>query len=186
MRDINSNDYYFLNTDIDGFLEHAISSLFPHTWYEKYSDSAFTSTGTAEIFTFPTDMNRLTELEAIDSEGRSQGQILGWEVRGRKLLFKEAPPSGTTIRAWYESRFQKLSEVPSMWDKHLLNVMRLQAYETMEADRSKYYKYQSTVNPEGGNLPSLDRVVGRIEQQVRLRLNELRRVRKPASINLTS
>ncbi len=37
--------------------------------------------------------------------------------------------------------------------------MRLDAYETFEADRSRYYKYTTTTNPEGGNLPSMRRVI---------------------------
>lgn len=184
MRDTNSNDYFFTNDDLDFFLTHAIGRLWPITWTETYSDSAFVPNGTTKIFNFPTGVTRVNSLELIDSGGVTQGILLNWKVRGRTLIFEEAPSSGLTIRAWLEKMFLSLSEVPDVWDSHILNLMKLQAYEMMEADRSKYYKYTSTVQPEGGSLPSLDKIIVRLERQITNREIQLKRSRRPANIRL--
>lgn len=184
MRDINSNSYFFNQEDLDFFQEQAVARLWPLTWFETYSDTAFVPTGSTKIFTFPVGVTRVNGLEFLDQDGVNIGRSIGWQVRGKMILFDDHPPSSLTIRAWVEKMFTKFSEVPEVWDSHLLNIMRLQAFETMEADRNKFYKYNSVAKPEGGNLPSLDRIITRIEAQISKRENQLRRVRKPATIKL--
>lgn len=185
MRDTNSNNYFFTNDDLDFFITHAIDRLWPFTWFETRSDTMVVPDGSTEIYTFTVGVTRLNDLEFLDSSGNNLGKVVSWQVRDRNVIFDTAPKSGITVRAWIEKRFLKLSEIPELWDGHLINIMRLQAWETLEADRSKYYKYTSVAQPEGGNLPSIDRIITRLENQIRIRENQLRRVRKPASIHLT-
>lgn len=184
MRDANSNNYYFIREDIDFFLEQAIARLWPITWQEQYSDTAFVPDGTTKIFNFPVGVTRVNSLEIIDSSGVNVGTSIPWRVRGKMVIFDNAPDSNLTIRAYIEKMFTKLSEVPSVWDSHILNIMRLQAFETMEGDRSKFYKYNSVAKPEGGNLPSLDKIIARIEGQIKMRENQLRRVRTAGTMKL--
>lgn len=184
MRDTNSNNYFFTADDLDFFLEQAISKLWPITWFETYSTTDFVPDGTTKIFTFPVGVTRVNSIDNVDSQGVTLEQIVNWKVRGRMLIFDQAPASGTIMRVWEEKMFIKLGEIPFIWDSHILNLMRLQAFETLEADRSKYYKYNSIAKPEGGNLPSLDRIITRIETQIKLREAQLRRVRRPAFIKL--
>lgn len=184
MRDTNSNNYFFNSTDLDFFLDQSVSRLWPITWFETYSDTAFVPDGTTKIFTFPIGVTRVNDLDFIDSNGNNVGKTDKWRVRNKTIVFESAPPSGYTIRAWVEKRFVKLSEIPEIWDSHILNIMRLQAYEMLEADRSIYYKYNSIANPEGGNLPLISKIIERIESQIKLRENQLRRVRAPGTMNL--
>ena len=184
MRDTNSNNYFFTQEDLDFFEEQAVAKLWPITWFETYSDTAFVPSGSTKIFTFPVGVTRVNALEFLDQDGINIGRSIGWQVRGKMVLFDDSPPTSVTIRAWIEKMFTKLAEVPEVWDSHLLNIMRLQAFETMEADRNKFYKYNSVAKPEGGNLPSLDRIITRIEAQIAKRENQLRRTRKPASMKL--
>lgn len=184
MRDTNSNSYFFEQEDLDFFLEQAIARLWPITWFETYSDSYFVPSGNTKIFNFPVGVTRVNGLEFLDQDSINMGRIINFQIRGKMILFDDSPPTSVIIRAWVEKMFTKLAEVPEIWDSHLLNIMRLQAFETFEADRSKYYKYNSVAKPEGGNLPSLDRIVTRIEAQISKRENQLRRTRKPASIKL--
>ena len=185
MRDTNSNDYFFTDDDIEIFLDEVVTELYPMTYQEKYLDSMITPDGSTKVFTFSTGVTRLTDIELINSSGENQGSIKGWKIRERYVIFDEAPSSGNTIRCWVEKKFLRIAEVPEQWDGYILNKIRLKAYETFEADRSKYYKYNSVVKPEGGSLPSLDKVITRIEIQILKREKQMRRTRKPAEINLT-
>lgn len=185
MRDVNSNTYFFLNTDIDFFLQESVDGLWPTTWFETYDDSSFVPDGTTEIFSFPNGVTRISGIDILNDQGEKITSASGWSVRNRTLLFDNPIASGYTIRAWVEKKFTKLSECPSVWHAHILNKMRLRAYEMLEADRTTYYKYTTVTSPEGGNLPSIDKVITRLENQIRLREGQLKRVRKPTSIKLT-
>lgn len=184
MKDKNSNNYFFNQDELEFFLDQAIARLWPITWFETYSDTAFVPNSSTKIFTFPIGVTRVTYLDFLDSDGVNLGRLSSWKVRNKMILFDEAPPSNITIRAWVEKMFTKLAEVPEVWDSHLLNIMRLHAYETMEADRARFYKYNSIAKPEGGNLPSLDRIITRIEAQIQNRERQLKRTRAPANIKL--
>lgn len=185
MRDTNSATYFFLNTDIDFFLQESVDGLWPITWFETYDDSSFVPDGTTEIFSFPNGVTRISGIDILNDQGETITAASGYTIRNRTLIFNNPIASGYTIRAWVEKKFTKLSECPSVWYSHILNKMRLRAYEMLESDRSNYYKYTTIVSPEGGNLPSIDKVITRIENQIRLREAQLRRVRKPTSIKLT-
>lgn len=184
MRDTNASNYFFTADDLDFFETQAVQRLWPVTWFETYSDSYFTPDGTTEIFNFPVGVTRLNSIEVVDSSGQVTGKKLGYQVRGKILLFDDAPTSGTTLRAWVEKMFLDIAEVPEVWDTHILNLMKLQAYESLEADRSRYYKYNSVAKPEGGNLSNFNGIITRIESQIKLREAQLKRVRRPQSIKL--
>ena len=185
MRDTNSNNYFFTDDDIETFVIEAVEELYPITWVETYTDTMITPDSTTEAFAFSTGVTRINDIELINSSGDNQGAVKGWKIRGRYVVFDTAPSSGDTIRCWVEKKFVKVAEVPEQWDGYIMHKLMLKAYETLEADRSRYYKYTSVVKPEGGNLPSLDKVITRLEAQIQRQERLLRRVRKPAEINLT-
>lgn len=184
MRDTNSNNYFFNSDDLKFFEEQSIEDLWPITWFETYSDSFFTADGATEVFTWPIGTTRVNSIDRLDTNGRFIETLKNWRVRGRVLIFDAAPSTGYTYRVWHEKMFLKLAEVPAIWDTYILNLMRLRAYETLEADRGKFYKYNAVAKPEGGNLASINAIITRLEQQIRLRENKLRRVRRPAFMRL--
>lgn len=185
MRDTNSNNYFFTDDDIEIFLTETVEEMYPITWIETYDDSMVTPDDSTEIFTFGTGVTRVTGIEVINSDGENQGSVKGWQLRGRYVIFDHAPNSGNTYRCWVEKKFTKAAEIPEQWDGYVMNKLRLKAYETLEADRSRYYKYNSVAKPDGGNLPSIDKVIVRLEAQIQKQERLLRRVRKPVEINLT-
>lgn len=185
MRDTNTNNYFFTDDDIEIFLTETVEELYPITWIETYLDSMITPDSATEAFAFGTGVTRINDLELINSSGDNQGSIKGWKLRGRYVIFDTAPRTGDTIRCWVEKKFTKAAEIPEEWDGYILHKLMLKGYETLEADRSRYYKYTSVAKPEGGNLPSLDKVITRLEVQLQRQERLLRRVRKPAEINLT-
>lgn len=184
MRDTNSNNYFFSNDDVDFFEIQAVQRLWPITWFETYNDDDFVPDNTTEIFNFPVGVTRITGVDFLDSSGESLGRITKWNVRGRMLFFDSPPRTGITLRVWEEKMFTKLAEVPDIWDSHLLNLMMLQAYQMLEGSRSSFYKYNTVAKPEGGNLPSINAVITRLEAQIQRRESQLRRTRKPGFIKL--
>ena len=153
MRDTNSNNFFFNADDTDFFEIQAVQRLWPITWFETYDDTSFVPDNTTEIFNFPIGVTRISGVDFLDSNGNNLGRLVNWNVRGRMLIFDSAPLTGTVLRIWVEKMFIKLSEVPAIWDSHILNLMMLQAYQMLEGDRSAYYKYSSVIKPDGGSLP---------------------------------
>jgi len=183
MADTNSNNYYFTNDDISLFLNNSINKLYPHT-YSEVIDESLTSDNTTRKYNFPVGVFRINDLELIDSQGDVSGTPAGYNKRSRQIIFNYPLPSGYTIRLYCDKRYTKLAEVPEQFDDLILDLMRLEAYEVFEADRSQYYKYTTTVNPEGGNLPSIATVILRLEKSTKDRLNSLSRTRRPGQIRL--
>ena len=183
MRDTNSANYYFTNDDITTMLQLAIYKLFPHTWNEVI-DESLTTLAATEKYSFPIGVFRVNDIEYIDTNGEFYSNPKNWKVRARQIIFSDTPPSGYTMRLYADKKFSKLAEVPEQFDDLILDLMRQQAFETFEADRTKFYRYTTVANPEGGNLPSIKGVIERLEVTIPKRLNSLRRVRRPAEINL--
>lgn len=183
MRDTNSANYYFTNEDIDNYLVGAIGRLFPHT-YNEVIDESLTTLAATEKYNFPIGVNRVNDLELVDSSGQVYSRPRNWKVRARQIIFDNTPPTSYTMRLYADKMFQKLAEIPEFLDDLVLDFMRLQAYEDFEADRSKYHRYTTVVNPEGGNMPSIGRIIERLELTTQRRMNALRRVRRPAEIKL--
>lgn len=183
MRDTNSNNYFFTNDDIAGLRRDAIYSLYPATWFESI-DETLSTDGTTEKFSFPSGVTRVNDIEFLNSDGSAVSRPSGWKPRGNQIIFSYAPTNGYTIRLYVDKMFRSLAEVPEIFDEYILKKMMLDAYYIMEADRSKYYKYNSVTKSEGGNLASLRLTIQNLERTVEKRLNDLRRVRKPAMINM--
>lgn len=184
MRDTNSANYFFTNADLDTQLANAIKKLFPATFNETIDESLSTD-GTTMKFSFPVGVNRVNDIEFLNSSGEVTSRPRGWKLRARQIIFDNAPSSGYTLRLYCDKMFKKLAEVPDLFDDLILDLMVLEAYQTMEADRSKYYRYQAVARPEGGNLPSIKGVIERLEVTTKQRLNSLRRIRRPGEIKLT-
>ena len=177
MRDINSERYYFENTDITNMLQNAINKLFPATYMESIDETLTTLTNTRK-YSFPYGVFRVTDIEFLDSQGDVVGQAQGWSLRARQIVFNTVPQTGLVMRLYVEKPFRKLAEVPETMDDLILDLMQLEAYETFEADRTQYYKYTTVTNPEGGNLPSIARIIERLRATTEGRLNSQRRVRR--------
>src|SRR3990167_6899403 len=99
MRDTNSNNYFYLNTDIDFFLQEAVDTLWPITWFETYDDTSFVPNGTTEIFNFPNSVSRINDLDLLNSSGETVTGMSGWRIRNRTVLFFFPPPSRFSIPA---------------------------------------------------------------------------------------
>ena len=184
MRDTNLANYFFTNADIDTMLGNAIKKLFPHT-YNEVIDETLSTDGTTMKFSFPVGVNRVNDIEFLNSDGEVSGRPRNWKLRARQIIFDYAPSDNYTLRLYCDKMFKKLAEVPDLFDDLILNLMVLEAYQIMEADRSKYYRYQAVARPEGGNLPSIKGVIERLEVTTKQRLNSLRRIRRPSEIKLT-
>jgi len=183
MRDINSENYFFTNDDITSFLQNSIYKLYPHT-YNEVIDETLTPGATTYKYAFPNGIQRINDIYYVDSQGNVVGKPNGWSIRAKQIIFDFPPSTGYTFRIYADKMFQKLAEVPEFLDDLILDLMRLQAYEDMEADRSKYYRYTTVTQPDGGNIPSISRVIERLSATTKDRLNALRRVRRPSDIRL--
>jgi len=184
MRDTNPANYFFTNDDISMYLQLAIYKLYPHTYNEVIDESLSPLVNTWK-YSFPTGVQRVNNIEFLDTAGNVVFSPRSWTIRAKQIIFSGLPPTGYVMRLYADKMFQKLAEIPEFLDDLILDLMRLQAYEDMEADRSKYYKYTTNVNPEGGNIPSISRIIERLQQTTNSRLQSLRRVRRAADIKLT-
>lgn len=183
MRDTNSANYYFSNDDIANFRKDAIFSLWPATWQEAI-DTSLTSSSSTEIYTLPSSVTRLNKVQLIDTNGNVVAQPTDYELVSKNIIFSTAPTDGYTMRLFVEKMFIKSAEVPETFDSYLLDFMMLQSYREMEADRMSFYKYNTVIKSDGGNVPSLRAVIERLENSVEKRLNALRRVRRPSEIGM--
>lgn len=183
MRDTNAQNYFFTNDDISSFLQNSIYKLFPHTYNEVIDESLSPAASTFK-YSFPSGIQRVNDIEYIDSQGNVAGKPNGWSIRAKQIIFDFPPLTGYTFRLYADKMFQKLAEIPEFLDDLILDLMRLQAYEDMEADRTKYYRYTTVTQPEGGNIPSISRVIDRLSISTERRLNSLRRVRRASDIRL--
>lgn len=183
MRDTNSANYFFTNDDVANFRKDAIFSLWPGSWHEAI-DESLTSSDTTEKYNIPAGVTRINKMQLIDSDGRIIATPKDYELVGRQIIFGVGLSNGYTIRLWVEKMFLKAAEVPETFDSYLLDFMMLQAYRVFEADRSKYFRYNTVAKPEGGNLPSIFNTIKRLEESTNRRLNALRRTRKPSEIGM--
>ena len=183
MRDTNSSNYFFSNDEVSEFLTGAIGRLFPHT-YNEAIDESLSSVANQEKYSFPVGVNRVNDLELLNAQGEVESRPKNFKIRARQIIFDNPLASGYTMRLYVDKMFTKLAEIPEFLDDLVLDLMRLQAYETLEADRHRYYKYTSVVEPDGGSLPSIRDVIQRITISTERRLNALRRVRRPSDIKL--
>lgn len=183
MRDTNSANYFFSNSEITDFLQGAVNKLYPSS-YNEVIDETLTTLASTEKYPIPLGIFRVNEIELLDSSGIVVARPSGYKKRGRQIIFDSTPPTGYTIRLYGDKQFQKFAETPILFDDLILDLMQLEAMQTFEMDRSKYYRYTTVTNPEGGNLPSLSRAIERLEITSNNRLNKLKRVRRATDMKL--
>ena len=184
MRDTNSANYFFTTDDVTTMLQNSINKLYPYS-YNEVIDETLTSDSSTEKYTIPLGIFRVNEIELIDSSGNVVARPSNYKKRGRQIIFDSAPSDGYKIRLYGDKQFQKFAECPALFDDLILDLMNLEALQTFEMDRSRYYKYTTVTNPEGGNLPSLSRVIERLHIATDQRLQKLKRTRRATDIKLT-
>lgn len=184
-RDTNSANYFFTNDDITTYLGNSIKKLWPNTWNETI-DETLTSSSSTRKYNFPVGVNRVNDIEFVDSSGDVQIFPRRWKIRARQIIFDSAPPDGYTMRLYCDKMFLKLAECPPHLDDLILDLMTFEAYQTFHANRSSYYKYTTVTNPEGGNLPSITEMIKTLAISTKDRLNSIRRVRRPGTIKLVN
>ena len=86
MRDTNSANYFFTNADIDTMLGNAIKKLFPHT-YNEVIDETLSTDGTTMKFSFPVGVNRVNDIEFLNSDGEVSGRPRNWKLRAKQIIF---------------------------------------------------------------------------------------------------
>lgn len=185
MRDTNSANYYFTDADVTNLLSNAIKKLWPNTWNESIDETLTTDSATRK-YNFPVGVNRVNEIEYVDSSGDAVGKPKRYKIRARQIIFDSPPPDGYTLRLYCDKMFLKLAECPPHLDDLILDLMTLDAYQTFHAHRSTFYKYTTVTNPEGGNLPSITEMMKTLAIATKDRLNSIRRVRRASSIKLTN
>ena len=184
MRDTNSANYFFTNDDISDLVRNAINKLFPRVYMEAI-DESLTTLADTEKYNYPLGVFRINQIEFINSDGTIYSSPKNYKKRAKQIIFDTTPPTGYTIRLYVDKQFTKAVEVPELYDDLLLDLMQLEALQTFENERSKYFRYTTVTNPEGGNLPSIARVIERLEITTEKRLQSLQRVRRATFMHLT-
>ena len=182
-RDNKSDDYFFDDDQVAQMRNEAIDSLWPHTWM-RTKDETLTTDGTTEVFTVPVGVLRIEEIEFIDSNDTVVWRPRKWKHVGNNIIFPSPPGSGHTMRLYVHKRFTKYGETPWEYDSYLLDVMMLKAYEALQSDRSKYYKYNSVVKAEGGNLPGLRLIIDSLNVTIDNKTKKLKRTRPASGIGV--
>lgn len=185
LKDTNSGKYFFLNNEIQDARDFAIQHLYPNTWMEKEYDVLITTSNKA-VVTVPSYIKRIDKITMYDENLEYAGILNGYTQTANKLYALDEFPTGYTLRIAYTKKYQYSEECPEEFDSHLVDVASLELLKTMELDRSRYYKYTTSIRPEGGNLPSLSNIIERLEKTTRDRRNDLRRARKVVEINLVN
>lgn len=184
MKDTNENKYFFDNDDIAQARDIAIKSLYPATWIDTTYDVLVTDSNKL-LITLPSYIARMDDIRVYDATGRFVGGYNSFYKVGNKLYPLTEFPTGYTFRFIITKPYKVPAEVPEELDNYLIDVAELDLLKTLEVDRSRYYKYTTSIRPEGGNLPSLNRMIERLEISASRKLNSYRRVRECSEINLT-
>lgn len=184
MKDTNVNKYYFDNDEIGDARDLAIQSLYPHTWIDTTHDVVISDSNKTGI-TLPQYIARVDTIKIYDSESNLIGNnYLGFYKVGNKLYPQTEFPTGYTFRIIYTKAYTQPAECPEHFTPYLLDIAQIELLKVMETGRMRYYKYTSSVRPEGGNIPSLNRIIERLEKSAARKLNSIRRVRETTEINL--
>jgi len=183
MKDNNASNYFFENEEVEDARELAIKSLYPGTWIDTTYDVTITESNKKTI-TLPSYIARVDDIMVYNDDGDYIGTYLAFKRVGNKLFALSEFPTGYVFRLIITKPYKLAAECPEEFDDYLIWVSQRTLFESMESDRSRYFKYTSVVRPEGSNMPSLNRIIERLEVQIRRRLNELRRVREATEINL--
>lgn len=185
LKDTNVATYFFANNEIADFRERALQSLYPATWIDTIYEVAVTDNNKRSI-TLPFTVFRVDRILVVNSNGDNCGEHNAFYKTGNIIYAVNSFPVGYTLRMIVTKPFRYDVETPEHFESYLLDMAELDALRTMETDRSRYYKYTTTIRPEGGNLPSLNRIINNLEESAARKLNSLRRTRESTFINLTT
>lgn len=184
MKDTNVNKYFFTQDELTQARDNAIKSLFPHTWIDTVYEVAITESNKKTI-TLPQYVSRMDKIKVYDSSGDLiANNFLGFYKVGNKLYANDEFPVGDTFRFIITKAYKIPAECPEEFDPYLIDVAQIELLKILEMDRARYYKYTTSIRPEAGNIPSLNRMIERLEGSTRVKLNSMRRVREVTEINL--
>lgn len=183
LKDDNNNNYFFDDNEIADARDTAIKTLYPATWIDTTYDVVITDLN-KKIITLPSYIARPDRIKVFNSSGDYCGDYLAFFKVGNKMYSLGEFPVGYTFRIIITKPYKMVYETPDEFEPYLLDMGELELLKIMETDRTRYYKYTTTIRPEGGNLPSLTRIIERLEVTAKSRKNEIRRVREVTEINL--
>lgn len=183
VKDTNENKYNFTDDEISQAKALAIESLYPATWIDTSYDITITDLNKKEIV-LPVYISRPDKLLVYDANGDYMGEYTRYYRTGRSIRSFDEFPVGDTIKIVYTKRYQYHAECPEYLDSYLLDIAEIELMKVLELDRSRYYQYTSSVRPEGGNMPSLGKIIERLEVTANRKINPYRRVREVGEINL--
>lgn len=183
VKDSNANKYFFSNDEIAQARDIAIKSLYPATWIDTTYDVTITDSNKT-LITLPSYVARVDGIRVYDSGSNPVGNYISFYKVGNKLYPLSEFPTGYTFRIIITKAYKVPAEVPEELDNYLLDVAEIELLKILEMDRSRYYKYTTSIRPEGGNMPSLGRIIDRLEVNANRKLNSYRRVREAGEINL--
>lgn len=184
MKDTNVNKYFFTNDDIAQARDIAIKSLYPATWIDTTYDVIITAAN-KNLISLPSYIARMDDIRVYTADGKFSGGYNSFYKVGNKIYPLNEFPVGSTFRFIITKPYKVPAEIPEELDNYLLDVAQIDLLKGMEMDRSRYYSYTTSIRPEGGNLPSLSRMIDRLEISASRKLNSYRRVRECSDINLT-
>jgi hypothetical protein len=184
VKDSNENKYFFDNDEIAQARDIAIKSLYPATWIDSEYDVLITDLN-KKLITLPSYVARVDEILVYDSGATFVGSYNAYYQVGNKIRPLNEFPTGFTFRFTIVKPYKVPAEVPEELDNYLLDVAQIELLKILEMDRARYYKYTTSIRPEGGNMPSLGRIIDRLEVNANRKLNPYRRVRSSSEINLT-
>lgn len=184
MKDTNQNNYFFTDEEIENARKAAIRSLYPATWV----DTTYSVTITEEnkkLITLPQYVARVDTIKVYDSNGDMvAANYLGFYKVGNKLYPNDEFPVGYTFQIVITKPYKQVAEVPEEFFPYLIDIAEMELLHAMEMDRARYYKYTTSIRPEGGNIPSFNRIIERLDNSATKKLNKIRRVRETTEINL--
>jgi hypothetical protein len=184
VKDENENKYFFDNDEIAQARDIAIKSLYPATWIDTEYDVVITDLN-KKLISLPSYVARVDEILVYDATANFIGSYNAFYQVGNKIRPLNEFPVGFTFRFTIVKPYKVPAEVPEELDNYLLDVAQIELLKSMEMDRARYYKYTTSIRPEGGNMPSLGRIIDRLEVNANRKLNPYRRVRSSSEINLT-
>jgi hypothetical protein len=183
MKDDNNNNYFFQDGEIIDARETAMKTLYPATWIDTSYDVLITDSN-KKVISLPSYIKRPDRIKVYTSGGNFTGDYVAFYKVGNKAYALGEFPVGYTFRIIVTKPYKNIYETPDEFEPYLLDCSQIELCKSLEMDRARYYKYTTSIRPEGGNMPSLSKIIERLEVTVRARKNEIRRTREVTEINL--
>lgn len=184
MKDSDYNKYFFSNDEVIDARDAAIKSLYPATWIDTAYDVLIVDGSNDKTITLPSYIARPDKIKVYNSDGDYCGEYLAFYRVGNKIYALTDFPDGYTFRFIITKPYRLLHECPEEYYTYLIDAAEIELLKLLEMDRARYYKYTAVVRPEGGNMPSLSKIIERLEVTTRKKRDEIRRVRETGEISL--